>query len=148
MQAKSTVCDSLSAIARIGSAIIPRMVGAYMGFRLGRFRGIGWGWRYLRIHPFSVFLVEAGGKLEGQGRLHIGFALNPDVPLPGKRRTGLVIKKNGTFRSGKDVHLLIGSTVHVSENAVVEIGDRTFVGYDSTIVAREKIAIGAVVSYK
>lgn len=143
MEVRSTVRDVWSAFAKIGRHMVPKIVGSYLGARIGGFRGMVWGWRCLRVHPFAIFLVEPGATLELKGTLNIGFSLKQDVPLPGKRRTGLVVKKNGYFKSGSNVHLLVGSTVHVSEGARVTIGDRTFVNYDSAIIAREEITIGA-----
>lgn len=143
MQVRHTTRDWLTLLARLCNAIVPKFVGAYLGFRMHGLHRILWGWQRLRISPWAIFLAEQGAMFEVQGKLHVGFSLKSDVPLPGKRRTGVAVKKNGVFRSGHDVHLVVGSTVHVSEGAEVVIGDRTMVNYDSAIIARQSIHIGA-----
>lgn len=143
MRAPFTVSDFGTAIGRVGNPILGRLSGVFYGFFLSPFLGPFWGWRWLRIHPRALFLIEKGAVIDLKGVLHVGFFRKHDVPMPGKRRTGLVVKKGGIFRSGNQVHLTTGSSVHVSSNAIVEIGDHTFISYDSVVVAREKISIGS-----
>jgi len=120
-----------------------KVTGAYLGFLLNSFRGLSWGWRNLRVHPSSIFIVESKASIELEGVIFIGFSAKPDVPLPGIQRTGLVIKKNDVFKAGNNVKLTIGSHIHVSEGAQVNIGDNTFLSYGSQVIAREHISIGS-----
>lgn len=143
IRVRFTIGDWISVFSRVTSPWIGRFTGAFYGFLINPIQGILWGWRFLRVHPMSLFFVEEEAVLDLRGVLYVGFFRKAAVPMPGKRRTGLTVKRGGVFRSGNKVHLTKGSSVHVSNNAVVEIGDNTFISYDSVIVARKKISIGS-----
>lgn len=137
------VCDLLTGVSLLSVSSVGRFTGACYGLGIYGVPGIKWGWRNLKIHPLSLFVLESGSKLDLKGELYIGFYLKREVPMPGKRRTGLVVKSGGKFSAGNRVHLTMGSSVHVSQNAVVEIGDNTYLSYDAVVVARNRISIGA-----
>lgn len=143
MISRHSITDPITFIGDLFLPIFAKMHGAVYGFLLFGYEGFYWGWRYLYIHPYSSFLVEQGAKLTLNGQLRIGFRLKKKIPLPGRFRTGITLLKNSELITGKDVRIISGATIHALEGAYISIGDRTFVSYDSQIVAKKSIIIGS-----
>ncbi len=142
LEIRNNYKDFFSAINDSTRGVLGRICGAFLGFRLGFLTGLSWGWRNLRINPFSIVRIEKHVHLRFAGKFSIGYSLKERIPLPGYIRTGLVVMKNGSLKIGKNVSLINGATVHVSPNARIEIGDNTFISYGSQIISRNKISIG------
>jgi acetyltransferase-like isoleucine patch superfamily enzyme len=96
------------------------------------------------IFKFSNEIRGKNVKIYGRKRTFNGavtIGVNGNQRLLDKNRT--IIENYGVFKAEGSCDIGKGTKIYINENANLEIGDRTFITGDTTIICHEKIIIGS-----
>lgn len=92
----------------------------------------------LLIGPNSKFILDKGARILIENRFHIG----KNSFISNGRSSIIRLDKNSSLSIKGDASVFYGADIILFDNAMLEIGDRTFINSNCIIRCKEKIKIG------
>jgi acetyltransferase-like isoleucine patch superfamily enzyme len=98
----------------------------------------------LRCQGLVIVGHKSRVRLERGSRLKIakGGLLTVGIKYNGPSRAWIEVKRGGTFRVEGRAHLMRGTSVEIAHDAILSIGDDTFLNENTKIVCNTRISIG------
>ena len=94
------------------------------------------------VHPYTHLIFNVGSAIEIKDRFRMGYFIKNTPPTPVSNRGILFLGENAKLIVDGSAQVGPGVRLHLSKNASLNIGDGTYILYDSTVSARTAIVIG------